>query len=81
MSLAEQLILEGKREGVLEGKREGVLEGKREGIQEGILQGRLLALQEVLGLPPSSGEELSTMGLGRLQELIARLQAQLRSHS
>ncbi len=69
MSLAEQLILEGKREGLLEGKREG------------ILQGRILALQEVLGLPASPLEELSAMELGQLQELLGRLQAQLRSRS
>ena len=58
MSLAEQLILEGKR--------------------EGLLQGRILALQECLGLPASPLEELSAMELGQLQELLGRLQAQLR---
>lgn len=63
MSLAEQLILEGK------------LEGKREGM----LHGRILALQEFLRLPASSLEELSAMDLGQLEELLGRLQAHLRS--
>ena len=73
MSLAEQLILEGKRE--------GMLEGKREGKREGMLQGRILALQEFLGLPASSLEELSAMDLGQLQQLLGRLEAQLRSQA
>ena len=44
MTLAEQLIEKGKREGKAEGKREGRLEGKREGE----LEGKLVEKQEVL---------------------------------
>ena len=37
MTLAQQLILEGKQVGLIEGKQVGLIEGKQVGIQMGLL--------------------------------------------
>jgi predicted transposase YdaD len=44
---------------------EGEAKGRVEGRVEGVLIGRVMALQELLGMTPSTSDELSTINLRR----------------
>jgi flagellar biosynthesis/type III secretory pathway protein FliH len=67
--------MEGRREGREEGRREGREEARREART----QGRILLLQELLGLPASTSEELATWNIDQLNNLADDLQRQLKA--
>ncbi|RPI90622.1 MAG: hypothetical protein EHM42_01090 [Planctomycetaceae bacterium] len=66
-------------EGVAKGRAEGRVEGRTEGRVEGAYAGRIQILQQLLGLPESSPQDLAAMGIEKMSELAERLQAQLRA--
>ena len=78
MSIAEQLIREGKEEGRQEGLQEGRQEGLQKGLQAGVQAGRIQLCQELLGLPVVSKEELAQQNPSQLERLLNELQARLR---
>ena len=69
MTLAEQLLQRGKREGVLEGKREGILEGKREGMLEGKLRDKQEVLLQLLARKFGSVGEADRMKITESRDL------------
>ena len=62
-----------------DGIREGEARGRQEGRQEGFLAGRIVLLQELLGIRPSTAEELVGYNDTQLHDLAEQLQHQLRS--
>jgi flagellar biosynthesis/type III secretory pathway protein FliH len=71
----QRALMEGRREGREEGRREGREEARREART----QGRILLLQELLGLPASTSEELATWNIDQLNNLADDLQRQLKA--
>ena len=65
-TLAEQWVQQGREE------------GREEGIQRGVLMGSILVLQQSLGLPPSSRDQLQHQELEQLVNLERQLREQLR---
>jgi hypothetical protein len=65
----------------LEGEARGEARGRLEGRQEGFLAGRIVLLQELLGVRPSTAEELMRYDDTQLHDLAEQLQHQLRSRS
>ena len=61
-----------------EGREEGRGEGREEGREEGEWIGRIRLVQELLGDPVSTSEELASWDLERLRQLAESLQARLR---
>lgn len=59
---------EGRTEGIKEGIREGIKKGVDKGRKEGSWIGRIRLSQDLLGLPVSSEEELSGLGLNVLEK-------------
>ncbi len=66
-------------EGRDEGRVEGLREGEAKGVQKGVLLGRIVLLQELLGVSQPAPGELSTYDEGRLSECAEQLQRQLRN--
>ena len=66
-------------EGLAQGIAKGTADGLQEGRQEGVLIGRITLLQQLLGVPQSTLEELSGCDEARLNELSDQLQQQLRT--
>jgi predicted transposase YdaD len=64
---------------LMEGRREGRREGREEARREARTQGRILLLQELLGLPASTSEELATWNIDQLNNLADDLQRQLKA--
>ncbi len=62
-----------------EGQAEGRAEGKAEGRSEGELIGKIRNLQELLGMPIDTSNELVSRTIGELEQLSCQLQQQLRS--
>lgn len=58
-----------------EGRQQGIQEGR----QQGLLMGRITLLQQLLGAPQSTPDELSRHSETELNELIEQLQQQLRT--
>ena len=58
---------------------EGEARGRQEGREEGFLAGRIVLLQELLGIRPSTAEELVGYNDTQLHDLAEQLQLQLRS--
>jgi hypothetical protein len=56
-----------------------LIQGREEGRQEGILAGKIQVLQELLGEPVLSDQELVSLGLSALSSLVTQLQDRLRS--
>jgi len=65
--------------GLVDARQQGRLEGRQEGRQEGEVIGRIRLLQELLDLPLSNQEELSSRSLDDLISTMDDLQAKLRS--
>jgi len=65
MSVAEKLRAQGLER--------GRMEGRMEGRAEGLWIGKIMALEEFLGLPPTSGEELESSSLAELEARHDRL--------
>lgn len=66
--------LDGFEKGRQEGRQEGLLEGWKEGRQEG----RIQLLQQILGLPESTHDDLDGLDSSRLSELESQLLQQIR---
>jgi predicted transposase/invertase (TIGR01784 family) len=62
-----------------EGRKEGHKEGRKEGRAEGESIGRILTLQELLGLPPMPREQLEAMAAEDLAKLAAELQQRMKA--
>lgn len=62
-----------------DGIREGEARGETRGRQEGFLAGRIVLLQELLGIRPSTAEELVGYNDTQLHDMAEQLQHQLRS--
>ncbi len=62
-----------------DGLREGEAKGRQEGRQEGFLAGRIVLLQELLGIDRSTEKELAGYDETQLNELAERLQRQDRA--
>jgi flagellar biosynthesis/type III secretory pathway protein FliH len=60
-------------------REDGIREGEARGRQEGFLAGRIVLLQELLGIRPSTGEELVGYNDAQLHDMAEQLQRQLRS--
>jgi predicted transposase YdaD len=75
----QRALMEGRREGRREGREEGRREGREEARREARTQGRILLLQELLGLPASTSEELATWNIDQLNNLADDLQRQLKA--
>ncbi len=73
MSVADQLRLEGKREGQVEGERKG----REAGRQEGVLAGSIQTLQRVLGKPVTPVDGLLKQSINQLRRQHIALQRQL----
>ncbi len=79
-ALAEGLqegLQEGIQKGLQEGLQEGLQKGLQKGRQEGVLVGRITLLQQLLGVPQSTLEELAGYDEARLNDLAEQLQHQL----
>ncbi len=57
----------------------GLIDARQEGRQEGEVIGRIRLLEELLDLPLSNQEELSSLSLEQLTSTMNNLQATLRS--
>ncbi len=68
-----------REDGLLEGRQEGVREGEAKGLQEGVVVGRILLLQQLLGIPQSTVDELSRSDASELAGMEEQLQRQLRA--
>lgn len=66
------------RKALQDGLEKGREEGRSEGLQEGVRAGRILLLQQILGLPESTLEQLAACDSAWLSELEEKLQQQLR---
>ena len=60
-------------------RQDGIREGEARGRQEGFLAGRIVLLQELLGIRPSTAEELVGYNDTQLHDLAEQFQHQLRS--
>ena len=60
-------------------REDGIREGEARGRQEGFLAGRIVMLQELLGMRPSTAEELVGYNDTQLHDMAEQLQHQLRS--
>ncbi len=71
-TLAEQWVQQGREEG----REQGREEGREEGIQRGVLMGSIVVLQQSLGLPLSSRDQLRHQDLQQLLSLDQQLRRQ-----
>lgn len=62
-----------------QGRQEGRVEGRDEGRVEGRAEGRISILQELLGIPQSTPDELSEYDDAQLRALEERLRSELRA--
>lgn len=65
----------------LEGRQEGRLEGHQEGLKQGILVGRIQVLQEVIGEPVATFEELILQDEVKLLEILQQLEERKRQRT
>ena len=75
MSLADYLKQEGLEEGLEKGRREG----RQEGRQEGLLIGQVQMLQQLLGRPVESFDNLNLHSNEQLESMLAGLQREVRA--
>ena len=66
------------RKALQDGLEKGREEGRSEGLQDGVRAGRILLLQQILGLPESTLEQLAACDSAWLSDLEEKLQQQLR---
>jgi predicted transposase/invertase (TIGR01784 family) len=64
-----------RQQALMEGRELGLVEGRAEGRQEG----RITLMQEILGLPTSTPDELAACDASQLNQLAANLQQQLKA--
>lgn len=82
-------LAEGRAEGLAEGRAEGRIEGRAEGLAEGLAQGRaeagkaaeligrIITVQEILGVQTHSHDQLWTLALPELTQLAEQLRSQV----
>ena len=75
----EEALREGEEKGIEKGIEKGRVEGESKGRREGELLGQIKLLQQLLGVPESTREELLSNDEARLKELSEELQRQLRT--
>jgi len=75
----ESAELRGLETGRQQGREEGRQQGREEGRQEGRQEGTIQTLQELLGEPVTSSDELATRDPKQLEELARTLQKRLRN--
>ena len=66
---------------LIQARLEGEARGRQEGRQEGVIVGRVLLLQQLLGIRQSTVDDFSGYDVAQLTELEAELQRQLRDRS
>ena len=64
---------------VLKAREDGMPEGEAKGLREGVVVGRIMLLQQILGIPESKADELSRSDVSELADLEEQLQRQLRA--
>lgn len=74
----EESRLRGARD---EARKEGRQEGRQQGRQEGVIVGRILLLQQLLGLRESTVDDFSGIDASQLSTLEEQLQQQLRART
>jgi flagellar biosynthesis/type III secretory pathway protein FliH len=62
-------------------KQEGIDKGLEEGLERGEMRGKITTLQEILGDPVTSKEELDSRPLSELDSLVTHLQSRLRNRN
>jgi predicted transposase/invertase (TIGR01784 family) len=75
-TIAERLIAQGLEQGLEQGVEIGIEKGRREGTRNGEVMGRIRFVQQVLGRPVSSMEELEGLDAVALAKIDADLQAE-----
>jgi len=76
---AELMRLRDERTRIHQSRDEGLVEGEAKGRQAGLLMGRIQVLQDLLGIPVSTADELGRHAIDVLSAMSADLSAQLRS--
>ena len=71
----------GLEQGLEQGLKAGRMEGRLQGEARGLKLGRILVLQELLGIQASTSEELSRYDDAQLHDMAEHLQQQLRARS
>jgi predicted transposase/invertase (TIGR01784 family) len=80
-SQLDAAMQEGMNKGREEGREVGREEGLEEGLERGELRGKIITLQEILGDPLTSKDELDSRPLSELNSLVAHLQRRLRNRN
>ncbi len=88
-SLADRLLTQGREEGREQGleegreqgREEGLEQGREEGLEHGILAGKIQLLQDLLGEPVASKNELLALEVEALATQLAVLQQRLRDRA
>ncbi|MBL8810588.1 MAG: Rpn family recombination-promoting nuclease/putative transposase [Planctomycetaceae bacterium] len=70
---------QGLEQGLEQGIEQGLEQGLEQGIKQGTVAGAIQALQQVLGDPVSSTQDLSHQSVSELQTQLAELQTRIRS--
>jgi len=84
MTIAQTLIAKGKAEGEAEGEARGKAEGKAEGKTRGVWIGRIISMQELMGLETDTVDSLSELAIidleRRHEELRREYDVRFRGH-
>ena len=75
----EARLRKAELDGFEKGRQEGRQEGWREGREEGREEGRIQLLQQILGLPESTHDDLAALDSSQLSELESQLLQQIRN--
>jgi len=73
MSVAEKLRAQGLKQGLEQGLEQGLQRGRAEGRAAGLWIGKIMALEEFLGLRQTSWEDLELLPLDELEARHGRL--------
>ena len=68
-----------RQQALMEGHQQGLAEGRLEGLAKGWQAGQITLMQELLGLPTSTPDELAACEASQLNQLVADLQQQLKA--
>ncbi len=81
INYAQQQGIEiGEARGEARGVARGIEIGETRGIRRGLLQGQILLLQQLLGLPTCTEEQFATCDIDQLSQMLTQLQQQLKAH-
>ena len=80
----EARIIYAQQQGIQIGEARGIeigeARGEARGIRRGLLQGQILLLQQLLGLPTCTEEQFATCDIDQLSQMLTQLQQQLKAH-